>query len=214
MKIKASSIASIAFQSPLGPMTLAATESGLAGVWFDGQQHAPDRHGWQPDAEHPVLVEASAQLADWFAGRRQNFDLPLDLAHGTAFQQAVWSALLGIGYGHTTSYGAIAATIGRPSAVRAVGAAVGRNPLSLVVPCHRIVGQGGALTGYAGGLPRKTALLALERTGALPNDLDMEKAGGRDDNARPAGSGTPEAGVEPVRGARQPFDKLRANGFG
>ena len=148
--------------SPLGPMTLAASPKGLAGVWFDGQRHGPDRTAWRRDPSHPVLQAAIAQLADYFAGHRLNFDLPLDLKAGTAFQQQVWQALLGIAPGATTSYGALGASIGKPTAVRAVGAAVGRNPIGIVVPCHRVLGSDGSLTGYAGGLDRKTALLKLE----------------------------------------------------
>ena len=112
-----------------------------------------------------MLRQAAAQLADYFAGRRDSFDLPLDLSHGTAFQQSVWQALRAIPAGQTTSYGALSAGVGKPAAVRAVGAAVGRNPISVIVPCHRVLGADGSLTGYAGGLERKTALLELE--GAL-----------------------------------------------
>jgi methylated-DNA-[protein]-cysteine S-methyltransferase len=153
------------YASPLGPMLLAATDQGLAGVWFEGQRHGPDRTGWPEDPDHPVLREARAQLDDYFAGRRPAFDLPLDLQAGTAFQQSVWRALLGIAPGTTTSYAALGRQLGKPQASRAVGAAVGRNPVSIVVPCHRVLGTGGSLTGYAGGLERKSALLRLE--GAL-----------------------------------------------
>ena len=150
------------YESPLGPMLLAATDRGLAGVWFVGQRHGPDSRDWREDPRHPVLREAVAQLAAWFAGERSRFELPLDLQAGTPFQQDVWKALLAIPRGGTTSYAELARRVGRPSAARAVGAAVGRNPLSVVVPCHRVVGSGGGLTGYAGGLERKTALLRLE----------------------------------------------------
>ncbi len=153
------------FDSPLGRMLLAATDRGLAGVWFEGQRHGPDTTGWREDASHPVLVEAIAQLRAYFAGERATFDLPLDLQAGTPFQQSVWNALLAIPNGGTTSYAALARGLGREKAARAIGAAVGRNPLSVVVPCHRVLGTGGDLTGYAGGLERKTALLRLE--GAL-----------------------------------------------
>jgi methylated-DNA-[protein]-cysteine S-methyltransferase len=102
------------------------------------------------------------QLSEYFAGRRHSFELPLDLQCGTAFQQDVWRALLAIPAGGTTSYGAISRSIGKPQAMRAVGAAIGRNPVSIVVPCHRVVGSDGSLTGYAGGMERKTALLQLE----------------------------------------------------
>jgi methylated-DNA-[protein]-cysteine S-methyltransferase len=153
------------WQSPLGPMLLAATDAGLAGLWFEGQRHAPDSGGWRQDASHPVLQQAVHELAEYFAGRRSRFGLPLDLQGGTPFQQAVWQALREIGPGRTSSYGELGARIGKPAASRAVGAAVGRNPISIVVPCHRVLGGGGALTGYAGGLARKSALLRLE--GAL-----------------------------------------------
>jgi len=149
-------------QSVLGDIILAATDRGLAGVWFDAQRHAPDTSGWIDAPEHPVLQQAAAQLAAYFDGTRDHFDMPLDLSHGTEFQQAVWQALLRIPRGGTTSYGRLGADIGRPAAVRAVGAAVGRNPISVVVPCHRVVGSDGSLTGYAGGLERKSHLLQLE----------------------------------------------------
>ena len=153
------------FDSPLGRMLLAATDRGLAGVWFEGQRHGPDTTGWREDGGHPVLVEAIAQLRAYFAGERTTFDLPLDLQAGTPFQQSVWNALLAIPTGGTTSYAALARGLGRASAARAIGAAAGRNPLSIVVPCHGVPGTGGAPPGYAGGLERKTALLRLE--GAL-----------------------------------------------
>ncbi|MET0543075.1 MAG: methylated-DNA--[protein]-cysteine S-methyltransferase [Variovorax sp.] len=166
MKFKnPAAIRSTRIDSPLGGITLAATDAGLAGLWFDAQRHAPDTTGWQTDANHPVLREAAAQVDDYFAGRRTQFDLPLDLSHGTAFQQTVWRALCAIAPGRTTSYGRLGAVIGKPAAVRAVGAAVGRNPISVIVPCHRVLGADGGLTGYAGGLERKSALLQLE--GAL-----------------------------------------------
>lgn len=150
---------------PLGPMVVAATAQGIAGVWFEGQQHFPDTQGWAVDDEHPLLLAAVQQLAEYFAGQRQQFDLPLDLQGGTPFQQSVWQGLLAIPRGQTTSYGALSQRIGRAAAVRAVGAAIGRNPVSVMVPCHRVLGSDGSLTGYAGGLHRKTALLQLE--GAL-----------------------------------------------
>jgi methylated-DNA-[protein]-cysteine S-methyltransferase len=152
--------------SPLGAITLAATDQGLAGVWFEAQRHSPDTTGWVESHDHLVLCAAASQLAEYFAGERQQFDLPLDLSHGTAFQQSVWQALRQIPHGQTCSYGRLGAQIGRGAAVRAVGAAVGRNPLSVIVPCHRVLGADGALTGYAGGLDRKVRLLALE--GASP----------------------------------------------
>lgn len=153
------------YDSPLGRMLVAATDRGVAGIWFVGQKHGPDSSGWTEDPQHPMLRAAVAQLQDYFAGKRNSFELPLDLAAGTPFQQSVWQALLAIPAGATCSYADLARGLGRPTATRAIGAAVGRNPVSIVVPCHRVLGTGGSLTGYAGGLERKRALLALE--GAL-----------------------------------------------
>ncbi len=148
--------------SPLGPMTLAAHDSALVWLGFDGQKHAPDTSKWPLATGHPVLHQAFEQVQQYFAAERSVFDVPLDLTDGTAFQQAVWHALLGIPFGATTSYGSIGQAMGKPAAVRAVGGAVGRNPISIIVPCHRVVGSNGALTGYAGGVDRKIALLQLE----------------------------------------------------
>lgn len=150
--------------SPLGPMLLARTEAGLAGAWFEAQKWHPAELAAPERPDDPLLQQAAVQIGEYFAGRRAHFDLPLDL-HGTAFQQAVWRALCGIDAGATQSYAGLARSIGTPQAVRAVGAAVGRNPVSVIVPCHRVVGTDGSLTGYAGGLERKRALLTLE--GAL-----------------------------------------------
>ena len=150
----------------LGTVRLAASPAGLCGLWFDGQRHLPHQldgpSAWPQAPDHPVLRCAAEQLQRYLCGDGTQFDLPLDMAGGTAFQQAVWRALLSIAPGQTTSYSALARQIGRPAAVRAVGAAVGRNPLSVVVPCHRVLGQDGSLTGYAGGLQRKTDLLSRE----------------------------------------------------
>lgn len=170
-----------AWLSPLGPMTLAATAQGLCGVWFDGQRHGPSPARLQsfcPAGDHPVLQDTVRQLQAYFAASTAPhdpsqtppsdlpsdlpFDLPLDLSAGTPFQQSVWRALLRIAPGHSESYGELAKHLAQPKAFRAVGAAVGRNPVSIVVPCHRILGAGGQLTGYAGGLWRKQALLRLE----------------------------------------------------
>jgi methylated-DNA-[protein]-cysteine S-methyltransferase len=156
------SIVQAAYASPIGPMIVAATSRGVAGIWFVGQKHMPDNSAWPQQPHHPVLLQAIAQLDEYFKGTRRTFDLPLDLQGGTAFQQSVWQALLAIPRGGTTSYGQLGQRIGRPAAMRAVGAAVGRNPVSVVVPCHRVVGADGSLTGYAGGIERKTALLQLE----------------------------------------------------
>jgi len=158
-------VAQARIDTPLGPLVLAATETGLAGAWFDDQKHHPGAIDAPVDATHPHIVRAAQALQAYWRGRPQSFDLPLD-AEGTAFQHAVWQALCTIAPGELSTYGEIARRIGRPSAVRAVGAAVGRNPLGIIVPCHRVVGRDGSLTGYAGGLHRKQALLVHE--GAAP----------------------------------------------
>lgn len=150
------------YASPLGRLLLAADQGGLTGVWFEGQNHQSVASDWPETTDHPLLRRAQSQLREYFAGQRQSFDLPLDLSAGTAFQQTVWRALLKIPFGRTSSYGALSADIGRATAVRAVGLAIGRNPLAILVPCHRVLGKDGSLTGYAGGLERKVALLQLE----------------------------------------------------
>lgn len=147
----------------LGALLLADRGDGLAGLWFLGQRHfPPDADSWSREKTDGIQ-SAEDQLSDYFAGRRQQFDLPLAPV-GTPFQQAVWRRLREIPFGQRQSYGQIAASLGRPDAGRAVGAAVGRNPWSIVVPCHRVVGSSGQLTGYAGGLKRKQQLLDLEQT--------------------------------------------------
>ena len=156
---------SLRIDSPLGGITLAASEQGVCGVWFDEQRHGPSLaqiQSWTTAPQNPLLVQTAEQLQAYFAGRPYHFDLPLDLSSGTPFQQSVWQALLKIGGGQHQSYGDLARQLNNPKAVRAVGAAVGRNPISIIVPCHRILGAGGQLTGYAGGLWRKQALLQLE----------------------------------------------------
>jgi methylated-DNA-[protein]-cysteine S-methyltransferase len=158
--------------TPLGEMRLAASPAGLTGAWFvTGQRHLPPDDqiaSWPLAPDHPWLLAACEQLSAYFRSDRQVFELPLDLTSGTPFQQSVWRALLGISSGHTLSYGDVAQRIDRPDAVRAVGTAIGRNPLSIIIPCHRVFGASGALTGYAGGLDRKAALLKLEGGTALP----------------------------------------------
>jgi len=148
--------------SPLGRLTLVATDAGLAAILWE--RDSVGRVRLKIDTEdntHPVLVETERQLKEYFAGRRQAFTIKLDLG-GTAFQRKVWSALLTIPFGETRAYGQIARQIGRPRAVRAVGAANGRNPVAIITPCHRVIGSIGALTGFAGGLDAKAQLLALE----------------------------------------------------
>ena len=157
-------------ETPLGPVLLAATERGLAGVWFDGQAHHPGVLDAPVNPSQPHIAQAMRELNAYFSHDSSRdaapspFSVPLDAA-GTEFQRAVWAELLRIAPGATSSYGEIARRSGRPAALRAVGAAIGRNPLSVIVPCHRVLGSDGSMTGYAGGLPRKQALLRLE--GAL-----------------------------------------------
>ncbi|WP_336964992.1 methylated-DNA--[protein]-cysteine S-methyltransferase [Sphingobium aquiterrae] len=149
--------------SPVGILTLIASERGLAAIlWEDDDPKRVRLDPLTQDRNHPILVETRQQLADYFAGRRRAFDLPLDF-HGTDFQKQVWSALLAIPFGETRSYADIAQAIGKPAACRAVGAANGRNPISIIAPCHRVIGKGGALTGFAGGLKAKAYLLDIER---------------------------------------------------
>ena len=152
--------------SPLGPLLLARTADGLAGAWFAAQKHHPETIDAPERDDDPLLLATARQLGAYFAGTSTAFDVPLDL-QGTAFQRAVWAELLRIAPGATSSYGAIARRLGTPSSSRAVGSAVGRNPVSIIVPCHRVVGSSGALTGYAGGLDRKSSLLRIEATGAM-----------------------------------------------
>jgi methylated-DNA-[protein]-cysteine S-methyltransferase len=153
--------------SPVGTLTLAATDDGLAAILWENDRPSRVRlHVVAEANDHPVLVEAERQLTEYFAGRRTQFDLKMDVS-GTAFQRSVWNALVTIPFGETRSYTEIARQIGHPRAARAVGAANGRNPLSIVAPCHRVVGASGALTGFAGGLETKAQLLEFERsTGA------------------------------------------------
>lgn len=156
-------LATTTMSSPVGTLTLVASGAGLVAVLWPDERPDRVRLGeYAPGGQHLVLGAARDQLDDYFAGNRTRFDLPLD-PRGTPFQQAVWRALGDIPFGETRSYGALAAAIGRPSAARAVGAANGRNPLSIVVPCHRVIGGSGALTGFAGGLAAKTLLLDHER---------------------------------------------------
>ncbi|PIE89350.1 MAG: cysteine methyltransferase [Acidobacteria bacterium] len=148
-------------QSPLGTLTLVATRTHLKGICFEGREKATWKD--QPvDKENAVLRETKKQLQQYFNGQRKIFNLPLQ-PDGTVFQQHVWQALLHIPFGQTASYSHIARAIDNPKAVRAVGAANGRNPIPIVIPCHRVIGKGGALTGYAGGLSRKEWLLDHEK---------------------------------------------------
>jgi methylated-DNA-[protein]-cysteine S-methyltransferase len=149
--------------SPVGALKLVASTDGLAAIlWENDDPRRVRLNIVEQDDDHPVLLKAERQLAEYFRGQRKAFDLPLDFS-GTEFQKEVWAALLTIPFGETRSYAQIARQIGRPSAVRAVGAANGRNPISIVAPCHRVIGSTGALTGFAGGLEVKARLLGLEK---------------------------------------------------
>jgi methylated-DNA-[protein]-cysteine S-methyltransferase len=149
--------------SPVGALTLVASDAGLTAILWENDRPGRVKLGALEEApDHPVLAEAERQIQEYFAGERTSFSVPLDF-RGTDFQKSVWAALLTIPFGETRSYGEIARQIGRPGASRAVGAANGRNPLSIIAPCHRVIGTNGALTGFAGGLAAKEALLGMER---------------------------------------------------
>jgi len=154
-------VAQSRIESPLGPITLAATAQGLALAWFDGQQHRTDTVDAPDDPHHPLLQQAKSEFAAYWADACSLFRVALD-PQGTPFQQSVWRVLRGIAPGRPVSYSDVAREIANPAAVRAVGAAIGRNPLGIIVPCHRVLGRDGSLTGYAGGLHRKQALLQHE----------------------------------------------------
>lgn len=148
--------------TPLGPMLATERDGMLTGIDFTDAKYAPAiDSAWREDPEAPALRECAAQLAAYFAGTRTRFDLRL-AARGTSFQRRVWGEIAKLRHGETVSYGELARRAGAPAAARATGAATGRNPFAIVVPCHRVLGAGGRLTGYAGGLRRKQALLALE----------------------------------------------------
>jgi methylated-DNA-[protein]-cysteine S-methyltransferase len=152
--------------SPLGRILLTADGASLDGLYFVGQKYqAVVRSDWTEDRRCALFAQVEVQLAEYFAGARTRFDLPIAPA-GTSFQNSVWRALGTIPCGTTSTYGALAESLGAPRSVRAAAAAVGRNPISIIVPCHRVIGRDGSLTGYAGGLDRKRALLALEAAGA------------------------------------------------
>lgn len=148
-------------ESPVGPLTLVDEDEAVSGLYVESQRHLPDaaRFGERDDTVLPALRE---QLDAYFAGQLRDFDVPLR-QRGTDFQLRIWSALRAIPYGSTCTYGELARAAGSPAAVRAVGAANGRNPISIVVPCHRVIGADGSMTGYGGGVQRKVLLLDLER---------------------------------------------------
>ena len=153
------------FQSPHGRMLLVADQAALTSVSFVGQKYAPRvAKDWTRDGAHAPIARAKRELAEYFAGRRTGFSVKL-APQGTPFQRKVWKAIAQVAFGKTIAYAELARRAGRPGSARAAGAATGRNPIGVIVPCHRIVGSNGALTGYAGGLAKKKALLALEARG-------------------------------------------------
>jgi methylated-DNA-[protein]-cysteine S-methyltransferase len=150
------------YESPYGQMLLVASGDGLSGVYFEGQKYYPSIDAeWRCDEQHAVIAQARRELAEYFARERQRFEIVI-APEGTPFQRKIWQAIARVSFGETVSYAALAESAGYPGHARAAGAATGRNPLTIIVPCHRIVASTGALTGYAGGLDRKRALLALE----------------------------------------------------
>ena len=157
------------YDSPLGPMYATAEDDGITHIEFVGARYAPEQGPvWQEQPQSPDLAACGAQLAEYFGGKRTKFDLPL-APRKSEFQQRVWKEIARVPYGKTISYAELAKRAGAPGQARAAGAATGRNPVSLVIPCHRIVGSDGSLTGYAGGLERKRELLELE--GVLQRSL-------------------------------------------
>jgi methylated-DNA-[protein]-cysteine S-methyltransferase len=158
--------------SPIGPLKLVASNRGLVGIlWENDNPRRVRLTELVERAEHPVLVRAEKELNEYFTGMRSSFTVPLDM-RGTPFQRQVWGALLGIPFGETRTYGQLAIQLGNPKATRAVGAANGRNPIAILVPCHRVIGHSGKLTGFAGGLDAKAYLLKLEGRGEhlFPNE--------------------------------------------
>lgn len=156
--------------SPIGPLTLVSDGTALTGLYMDAPGELPDAAGWQEDISLPVLGETARQLTEYFTGRRHAFELPLRW-RGTEFMGRVWHALTAIPCGETRSYGQLARQLGSPGASRAVGLANARNPIAIIVPCHRVVGTDGSLTGFGGGLPRKQWLLDHERSLVRPAGL-------------------------------------------
>ena len=168
MNLADTALYSTRWHSPVGELLLVCHEQALCGCWFGDQQGIPTWTGLaQEKPDHRLLAQVCSQLQAYFDGQRREFELPLDDSHGTPFQRAVWQALRQLRYGQTVSYGELARMLERPRAVRALGAAVGRNPLAILLPCHRVIGANGSLTGYTGGLARKAFLLQLEQVERL-----------------------------------------------
>lgn len=195
-------ISTTRFNTPLGPMLATAEDYALTGLYFVGQRYYPAAtDDWHDDPHANPFAALRQQLGEYFAGTRLVFDLPLNPGGkgGTPFQRAVWDAIAAVPFGTTTTYSSLAAQCGRPAAARASGAATGRNPISLIVPCHRIVGGSGALTGYAGGLERKRALLAFERAVASGEKGSIARFIAQTDSAAAPAAGRP---AQPELGLR------------
>jgi methylated-DNA-[protein]-cysteine S-methyltransferase len=156
--------------SPIGRLRLIASDTALVGVWFEHGRDAARADGTLIEQSSPLLEQTRRQLEEYFAGARREFELPLE-PRGTEFQRRVWQRLLLIGYGETTTYGALARELGDVQASRAVGLANGSNPIPIIIPCHRVIGADGSLTGFGGGLPTKRALLELESAATQPRLL-------------------------------------------
>ena len=185
--------------SPVGRLLLAADDEALRLIEFASPRHPMAQTNEWEEGDNAILRETRAQLGEYFDGGRREFDLPLG-PRGTDFQRMVWFALAEIGYGETISYATLAARVGKSSAMRAVGAANGRNPLPIVLPCHRVIGSNGSLTGFGGGLPTKQFLLELE--GALPRATDLFAAA-LQETTRPAmPASRADSDVRPDRDAR------------
>jgi methylated-DNA-[protein]-cysteine S-methyltransferase len=150
-------------KSPVGDLMLVANESELTGLYFVDCDHVPAQDGWKRDEQHPVLKQAAKELNEYFAGKRFDFSFPPS-SSGTDFQKRVWREIAKIPFGKTISYGELAKRTGKPKAIRAAGTATGRNPLGIIIPCHRVLAKGGGIGGYAGGLDRKRRLLEHEKS--------------------------------------------------
>jgi methylated-DNA-[protein]-cysteine S-methyltransferase len=172
--IKAAGRGHVTVPSPVGPLTIVAADGQITGLYMAAQRHAPEPATFGPpaDLEQEPFATAAAQLRAYFDGELTEFDLPLAPA-GTDFQRRVWAGLRAIPYGQTVTYGQLASRLGNPAASRAVGLANGKNPISIVVPCHRVIGSDGSLTGYGGGLDRKRFLLTLEQN--TPDDRESAR---------------------------------------
>jgi methylated-DNA-[protein]-cysteine S-methyltransferase len=164
------------YESPHGRILLVASNAGLSGVYFNGQKYHPQLEAtWRHDTGNALLRQAKRELAEYFGGERKRFEIAL-APEGSPFQRQVWKAISTVEFGTTITYGELARRAGCPGSARAAGAATGRNPIGIIVPCHRIVGSNGALTGYAGGLDKKRALLALEGATTQSRTADLLRA--------------------------------------